>query len=173
MNVMTSMTERDISRFWSKVDKNGPVKVLELGPCWTWTRAVDKDGYGKFQIGRSGQQTHLRSHRVALWLRIGDFDGLALHRCDNPPCCNPEHLFSGSQAQNVADREAKGHSRYVLPPPRAGSAHHKATIDESTVAEIRRRVEAGERQADLARAFGVSASVLSTIVRRKTWRHVA
>lgn len=100
-------------RFWPKVDKNGPVVRAELGPCWVWTGCQDDRGRG--QISAPGGK--VRVHRLAWTLCNGEIPGgsSVLHRCDNPRCVNPEHLFLGTQADNIHDMWSKG--RAVMPAP--------------------------------------------------------
>lgn len=93
------------SRFWSRVDKSAG----DDG-CWLWTAARTR-GYGKINInglagGRKGVPQW--THRVAWILTNGPTDLCVLHACDNPPCCNPAHLFLGTRQDNAADRDAKG-----------------------------------------------------------------
>ena len=93
-------------------------------------------------------------------------DGLFIcHRCDNPPCCNPAHLFLGTQTDNDRDRDSKGRNI-------RGDRHPDSKLTSVAVREIRRRAAAGERQADLAREYGVTSTTLCQVVKRQTWKHV-
>jgi hypothetical protein len=100
------LSPADEARFWSKVDKSG-------GPdaCWLWTARKAKTGYGNFKVG--GEMT--RAHRVSWTItngpipHDGSYHGICVcHKCDVKLCCNPSHLFLGTNADNVADRGAKG-----------------------------------------------------------------
>jgi hypothetical protein len=115
---------KDLARFWAKVDKNGPTIPHMSGPCWTWLASKNADGYGKFRL--SGQARI--AHRVSFLIAGGVFTEAkphCLHQCDNPACCNPAHLFTGSNQDNVADRESKGRNN----PPR-GDVHYSRTAPE-------------------------------------------
>jgi hypothetical protein len=96
----------DPARFWDSVDKSA-------GPdgCWPWQRGRNNKGYGRFLIERDGTRQRPLAHRVAMRLHLGrelDRAEFVLHHCDNPPCCNPAHLFLGTQKDNMADMMAKG-----------------------------------------------------------------
>lgn len=143
-------------RFWSK--------VLIKDGCWDWQWGHALGGYGR--IWFKGKT--LYAHRVAWSLTNGAIpEGMHVcHRCDNRRCCNPGHMFLGTNAENMADRDAKGRAPH-------GERHGQAKLTDQSVAEIRSRVLAGETQLSLSRAFGISKSVCSSVVSRKHWRHVA
>lgn len=95
-------------RFWEKVDASA-------GPdgCWLYTGFRKWDGYGWLQRGHAATRRSLTAHRYA-WILTKGSPGAGLqvlHRCDNPPCCNPAHLFLGTHADNMADRSAKGRAK--------------------------------------------------------------
>ena len=150
---------RNPKPFWSQVAKGDG--------CWVWTGLKNGDGYGSVWFGKRMDGTH----RVAWTLTNGPIpDGMmVLHRCDNPPCCRPDHLFLGTQADNVRDMHAKGRARKAH-----GSACGMSKLTEEQVSEIRHRYAAGDvSQTKLAAEYGVSQVMVSQIVRRKTWTEVA
>lgn len=90
---------------------NWESKVKKTETCWLWTAGLDKDGYGKFAIGLGGKaQIHTRAHRFAYEIFVGPIPvGMVVcHRCDNPPCARPEHLFLGTPKDNNDDKVTKG-----------------------------------------------------------------
>lgn len=91
-----------VRNWWSKVQAGDD--------CWPWIAGHDRDGYGKFAIGQGGhEQIHTRAHRFAYETFIGPIpEGTVVcHSCDNPPCCNPKHLFIATPLGNNADKVAK------------------------------------------------------------------
>ena len=135
--------------------------------CWQWTGGTDAGGYGVLYWGPDGRQ-HRRAHRVAYAAFIGDPGDLHVcHRCDNPGCVNPEHLWLGTAADNHADKVTKGRARV----PR-GAAHALAKLTDADVLAIRDRCASGEPQHAVARAFRVSQPTVSYIVRGLTWGHL-
>lgn len=143
----------------------------KLGPkdpftgCIEWAGRRAKDGYGRIDNGKQG----LLTHRYAWELKHGPIpEGLnVLHKCDNPPCCNDEHLFLGTLADNNADRDSKG--RQVTP---RGESCGTAKLTDKDVIEIRRRLSAGEAYQSIASAFQVSRSCISRIKLGVTWAHL-
>lgn len=98
-------TQADIEKFWSRVDMRAPDE------CWEWTRGKLKFGYGHFTL--IGSMRALKTNRVALFLATGTdpFPLQALHHCDNPPCCNPSHLYRGTSTENNRDTVRRGRAR--------------------------------------------------------------
>ena len=148
-------------RFWSKVN------VGQCWECWDWMASTDHGGYGRFGLdGRTSA-----AHRIAWQLVEGDLpDGMRVcHHCDNPGCCNPEHLFVGTDLDNARDRDKKGRGN---PGWIAGEGHPNAKLTEDDVRFIRKLFDDGANRKDIATFFGVSGSTIDIIGARKTWKHV-
>jgi hypothetical protein len=107
------------------------------------------------------------AHHVSWELAYGAIpDGLnVLHQCDVRLCVRPEHLFLGTQLENVRDRDAKGRGMH-------GEQHHHAKVTDADVIAIRARWTTGTPQATLAREYGVRAGQIGNIVHRRSWRHL-
>lgn len=97
------LTEEEVARFWSKVYVCGD-------GCWLWTKEVNNQGYGRFEIRRDGCRVRVLAHRLAYRLATGLDPGrnVVRHRCDNPLCCNPADLHAGTQVDNMRDAVARG-----------------------------------------------------------------
>lgn len=138
------------------------------GPgCWEWMGAKNPDGYGHLSVnGRA-----IRAPRFAWESAYGPIpEGLLVcHRCDNPACVRPTHLFLGSAAANTRDMRSKSRSSFGK---NKGEAHGRARLTDEIILEIRRRQIAGESERSLAAAFGVSRSWIGYIVRREAWTHI-
>lgn len=148
-------------RYWEQVDTSGGTHA-----CWPWIGFRDKNGYGVFSTGNR----HYLATRWGYANRIGPIpDGhFICHRCDNPPCQNDRHWFTGTHADNMADKLAKGRQRNVR-----GVRQHDAKLNDEWVRVIRERYAAGGiTQSELGEAFGVSQTAIGMVLRRKTWRHV-
>lgn len=145
-------------------------KLVKSGDCLLYTGAASGKGYGRFCY--RGLSRH--AHRVMWTLIHGEIpQGLSvLHSCDTPLCCNCDHLFLGTQADNIADCVAKG--RIAKGPnnkaPR-GSKQHLAKLTEAEVCRIRILYRDGLTQQVLAERFGIYQTTVSNIVNRLTWKH--
>lgn len=151
--------------------------VLPSG-CREWQRAKHPRGYGL--VWFNGRMW--RAHRVAFFLATGidPGDEMVLHSCDNPPCCEPGHLSLGDHQKNMDERQDRGrtargerHRTRTAPEstPR-GERLPQAKLTEAEVIDLRARFEAGERQAALARRFGLDRSTVHGIVHGKLWTHL-
>lgn len=154
-------------RFWAKVEQDGPVPrhCPELGACWTWT-GRRQGGYGRFDLPEP--QGGVFAHRVAYELLVGAVPaGLqVLHRCDNPSCVNPAHLFVGTHQDNMADRDSKGRGQH-------GERHSRARLSEDSVRAIRARyAHGGVSWRALGREYGVARSTIQAIIQGTSWKHV-
>lgn len=141
------------------------VAIGDPSECWEWAGPYSSNRYGVFSLyGRS-----VSTHRLAYELTHGSIpEGLfVLHRCDNPPCCNPAHLYAGTAADNSRDRRDRGRQ-----PSKAGSLHHLAKLTEAQALSIRERRIAGERVVDLAREFKVSSATICRIAKGYGWTHI-
>jgi hypothetical protein len=149
------LTDRQLRNFWLKVDKRGPDE------CWPWLASGNVRGYGQFGLLPAGI---FSAHRVAYYLATGKQPGplCACHTCDNPSCCNPAHLFLGTDADNVADKVAKGRCA-------AGVNHGRAKLTEEQVLEIR---AVNETQVVIAAKYGVSRGLVSRVRSRRNWKHI-
>jgi HNH endonuclease len=129
--------------------------------CILWERATNKAGYGICGRGLA--------HRAAFETAFGPIPAgmCVLHRCDVRSCVNPEHLFLGTQADNVKDMDAKGRRVSMV-----GSKHALAKFAEADVAIIKWCLDAGVRGSKLARLYEVSDQVISFIKTGLTWKHV-
>lgn len=169
MPIQIELTQKDVERFWEKVDKTQA--------CWNWTASTDRKGYGQIMFHRAGKHHLRRAHRVAYEMLYGplpDLPGVhgacVLHRCDNPKCVNPEHLFVGTSDDNVKDMDAKGRRKVGV---RFGSDHPRSVLDEDKVREIARlHYDEGISQKSLATMFGVCHSTINHIFTGRLWAHL-
>jgi hypothetical protein len=149
------------SRFWSKVD------MSNRGGCWNWTASISKNGYGSFKLFGKAMTTS----RVAYWIGHGQQPGdmMVLHKCDNRACCNPDHLYLGDVKQNSRDMMERGRHRTG---PVRGEQNGNAKLTEEDVRKIRRMIQDGERNQEIAARFGVTHQMIPKIRRGHFWQHV-
>ena len=139
--------------FWARVNKGKP------NECWEWTGARDKHGYGLLRY----HGKVYRAYRLAFQLSTHIFPGpkSVCHRCDNPPCCNPAHLFLGAASDNANDRTIKGRTA-------VGERKAAAKLSDKVVAQILSEYIPFNRHFGsraLARKYGVSSSIVGGIIR--------
>lgn len=132
--------------------------------CWEWQKKLNGWRYG--MVWFRGE-TFL-AHRISYEIHCGAIpEGLkVLHRCDNPPCCNPKHLFLGTDADNVADKVSKKRHAY-------GERAHAAKLKEADVVKIRELRKEGLYFTEIAAMYSVGATTINNIVNRVTWKHVS
>lgn len=191
--MQSDITQREIDRFWEKIDKTGD--------CWIWTAAKTNKGYGKLTIRR---RTWI-AHRFAFTITHGMIPSSAhvLHRCDNPPCCNPDHLFLGSNDDNIRDRIAKWRGRKLSKGQEAQAAQlyangatyrdiqemfkisraqvwrllhktgsiqhrvwHNFVLTSEQEAELSRKYATGLTQTELAQEYDIGISTVHYILKR-------
>lgn len=149
--------QRIVERFWARVEKGHPDE------CWPWKGARKKQGYGTVAFLRKDRF----AHRVAFEFTYGPIPkGMdCCHKCDNPPCCNPNHLFAGTRTENLLDSVAKGRYNSHL--------RGKRSMTDEGVIEMRRLWGTGNMShRQLAQKFGISRPQVGQIVNRKCWKHI-
>lgn len=147
--------------------------------CVVWTGCLS-EGYGILSIGN----VPTRLHRYMYERFYGPISGglFVCHRCDNRACINPEHMFLGTQADNMHDAYAKGRTS-TAPMVRRGESHHGAKLTEADVLEMRRIYDATPKngkwprgrhglQRILAKRYGIGFGEVNYIVNRKSWTHL-
>jgi hypothetical protein len=176
-----------MERFWSKVNKAGPVPVShpEYGNCWIWTGTLHDHGYGRIDAGSGQRGRHLYAHRLAWEQATGSVltdEDVVCHTCDIPACARNDevgayevdgrtyvrhgHLFVATQVGNNADRDAKKR----LP---RGELHAFAKLTDAQAARAIALFKTGTiSQSELARAFGVTPAVIGDLLSGETWQHI-
>ncbi len=147
-------------------------RLVPVGDCLVWTGCLQSQGYGQLRVAGRGA---VYTHRLAWELDHGPIaEGLFVcHRCDNPPCCKPHHLFLGTRSDNIRDMVSKGRSHMQREPWRVQGARNPfARLKENDVKEIIRLRASGLTLLAIAQRFGVSESTIHLIDVGKTWTHV-
>ena len=147
------------TRFWRNVSCSES--------CWIWTGKTDRDGYGLLSVGGR----YVRAHRFAYELEVGPIaDGLYVcHACDNPSCVRPDHLHTGTPADNMQEMHQRGRAVIMR-----GEDHPNAKLTELQVRQILRLSASGEHTHEkLARRFGIGSKTIRDIVTGKTWKRVS
>lgn len=150
---ITKRDSKTVGRFWKKVVK------LSVGRCWVWTGAKSEHGYGRFRFKR---KTWV-APRLAWIISNGPVPTgkLVLHKCDNPACVNPNHLFIGTQTDNMRDAIKKGR----------WTPEHKWKLTQAKVTRIRKLYQTTDiTQQQLADMNNVGSGAIHSVISRKTWR---
>lgn len=188
-----NLSQLTLKRWWVDWFWTENFKVNEDTGCWEWTGNCDpRRGYGRLSINN---RTYY-AHRVAYFISYGEDPEqlLVRHKCNNPPCCNPEHLELGTHEDNsrdmiLAGRSQKGDRHWMkrhpekfeewrlaakgkLNLPKNGESHPCTVLTADLVKEIKIRAGKGEGNRELAKAYGVTHSNISAIVLGKSWKHV-
>lgn len=157
---MVELPQSVISRLEQRVDRSGGPEA-----CWPWIGARTKAGYGVMGVGHSSL---IYTHRAAFELANGPLQpGLEVcHRCDNPACCNPAHLFAANHRRNMLDSKQKG--RDSPPPQMFGEDNCNAKITDSQACAILELRKSGLRYREIAEQTGISAAFIGRLCRRQT-----
>lgn len=146
-----------MEEFWNKVNQKSSEE------CWEWQGNIHQYGYGRIMVDDQLKLAHRVSYRIN---KSEPGDMCVLHKCDNPPCVNPYHLFLGTREDNNKDAARKG--RTV---GHAGSDNPNGELTEEDIKEIRQFPKSVSNR-EIAEAYGVSTSTIGCILRKETWNHV-
>ena len=152
------------NRFWAKVDDGG----FPPDECWEWRGCILQSGHGQFSI--NGKRTN--AHRVSYEMAHGSIPKgkMICHRCNNPACVNPGHLYAGTSKSNAQDSIRAGTFHFIK--HGLGEKHPCAKLTERVVMKIREQSGFGTSYRKLASQYGVSYGAIAKVVRRETWVHV-
>ena len=153
------MGKKQADRFFDNIEYE------PMSGCWLYISYPDRGGYGKIRFNNK----HMKAHRVSWIIHNNEIpiNKLVLHKCDNPACVNPKHLFIGTQKDNMRDMVLKG--RKSLKPTVVGENSHRAKFTETDIINIRNDPR---NNAEIAREYCVTTPAIRSIKIRKTWKHV-
>jgi hypothetical protein len=140
------------------------VEIDPVSGCWNWKGRTTRS-YGQIRTGK----TMTRAHRASWLLFRGKIDNdlYVCHKCDNTLCVNPDHLFLGTQTDNMQDMMSKGRGRKAT-----GTSHPNAKLSDDKVKEIFDLFDSGVTRKEIAAKFGVSYSLIKQLIRGELWKHV-
>ena len=147
--------QKNIDRFWKKVDKTS-----NPNGCWEWTGSKDSDGYGRFHFEEGMVFAHRWSAKYIANMQIDNL--FVCHSCDNPSCVNPQHLFTGTIADNTNDKVKKNRQQ-------KGITHGMCKLTEDSVKDIRDRQLTSK---EYAKKYNVSVWTIYDIWSKKSWKHL-
>lgn len=148
-----------IECFWARTQKK------DFNDCWEWKGGKYTFGHGCLRV--NGKMTG--SHRFSYEIHKGKIpEGMFVcHKCDNPSCVNPEHLFLGTIQDNNRDRKNKGRTHCLK-----GEKNPAAILDRNDVIQIRDLISIKMSQKEIAKLYGVSQAMISEIKNKKSWSHI-
>lgn len=168
---MIPLTQIDADRFWSRVSKSDG--------CWLW-RGGRYERYGQFWS--ASRKVRVRTHRFAYELATGRNPGplCVCHHCDEPLCVRPDHLFLGTNLDNIRDRDRKqrqargSRSGAHTHPERIcrGTRNGLAKLTDNDVRQIRKQIDRGVTRSEMSRQYGVSIPTICDLYKRETWGHI-
>lgn len=150
--------DRVKERFWSNVNIRNP------NECWEWIAGKNSGGYGTVKINRKSYTAHRVSYELSHGHGSIPKDILVLHRCDNRQCVNPDHLFLGTQYDNVHDMIKKGRSNYL-----SGPNHYANKTSKETAETVIRMYLRGRKIEEIATLIGISGSTVGRILAGDHW----
>lgn len=159
----TIVPSNTLNRFWGKVKITANPTI-----CWEWAGSTNKMGYGYITIKNDeGKFVKFKAHRISYYLHYNKdpHSLLVMHKCDNPKCCNPQHLDIGTDKTNADDREVKGRGN-------KGESNGHAKWTENQILEMRRLYSEGISTKELAEKYGTYANSIYCIVTKRYWKHI-
>ncbi len=143
MKEIPNLTQKQLDRFWSKVDKSGE--------CWEWRAGKEKGGYGV--IGINGKS--YKSHRISYFIKnnFKNFVSLVCHKCDNPKCVNPDHLFLGSHLDNARDCNLKKRNPQNIPKHPSISSYNRGRC---RCFECKSLFDTAQKNSKIKRKYGIT-----------------
>lgn len=161
------MKNLQLSQIQSIEEKLRSKLIPQPSGCWEWSAGTHPQGYGLVGIGKK----KFYVHRLMMCLKLGRVitgKEHVCHKCDNPPCANPEHLFLGDAKKNIKDRDRKGRGRWAV-----GSRSGQSKLTEADVIKLREMYATGEYSfIDLASIHDMTTYAIHAAVVGRTWKHV-
>jgi hypothetical protein len=161
----SDLSDSDIKRLNEGINKG------KSNECWEWQKSLITSGHPSFAFTSKRLQKRIQigGHRAVALIKYQELDSedFAMHSCDNPKCCNPNHIIKGNCKQNTQDASIRGLMRSVK-----GSQHGKAKLTEADVYRIMTLLSNGESQTNIAKRFNVSACAIGDIKFGRRWRHL-
>jgi hypothetical protein len=135
--------------------------------CWEWQGTKNEHGYGYFSIPNDGKNKKIKAHRLSYYIhyKVDPIGFLVRHKCDNPACCNPNHLELGTTQDNVDDMKNRGRMA-------VGEMYPRTKRTAAEVLEIRRLFENGMSRREIAEKFNIPRSSVISLILRREWKHI-